>query len=76
MLADIRPNEDRAKMFVVTTTKSTGVQAGPVMSEHEVSRHYVSTTCDSGPRSPLEVLVPECGMSPSLMRTPAKKDSI
>lgn len=36
MLADLRPNEERAKMFVLTVPKSTGVQAGPVMSEHQV----------------------------------------
>ena len=36
MLADLRPNEERAKMFVLTVPKTTGVQAGPVMSEHQV----------------------------------------
>ena len=37
MLADIRPNEERARAFVVSNPKSTGVQTGPLMSEHEVS---------------------------------------
>lgn len=37
MVADIRPNEDRARAFVVSNPKSTGVQTGPLMSEHEVS---------------------------------------
>ena len=36
MLADIRPNEERAKAFVVSSLISMGVQAGPLMSEHEV----------------------------------------
>ena len=38
MLADLRPNEERAKMFVLTVPKSTGVQAGPLMSEHQVRK--------------------------------------
>ncbi len=36
MLADIRPNEERAKAFVTSSHISMGVQAGPLMSEHEV----------------------------------------
>ena len=36
MLADLMPNEERAKMFVITASKSTGAQAGPLMSEHQV----------------------------------------
>ena len=43
MLADIRPNEERAKAFVVSSLISMGVQAGPLMSEHEVGMPSVFT---------------------------------
>ncbi len=47
MLADLRPNEERAKMFVLTVPKSTGVQAGPLMSEHQVRKlsETIASTC-------------------------------
>ena len=46
MLADIRPNEERAKAFVVSSHISMGVQAGPLMSEHEVGTHSKDVTVD------------------------------
>ena len=35
MLADIRPNEEHARNFVVANPMSSAVQVGPEMSEHE-----------------------------------------
>ena len=37
MLADIRPNEEHMRNFVVRNPMSSAVQVGPTMSEHEVS---------------------------------------
>ena len=45
MLADIRPNEKRAKAFVISSHISMGVQAGPLMSEHEVGRTKQGCHC-------------------------------
>ncbi|CAL8464794.1 g4329 [Coccomyxa elongata] len=41
MLADIRPNEEHAKKFVVRTPMCTSVQVGQQMSEHEVNTNPV-----------------------------------
>ncbi|KAK9917240.1 hypothetical protein WJX75_002207 [Coccomyxa subellipsoidea] len=41
MLADIRPNEEHAKNFVVRKTISTSIQVGQQMSEHEVNTNPV-----------------------------------
>lgn len=52
MLADIRPNEEHAKIFVVRNTISASTQVGQQMSEHEVSAVACSMYCFAcGPSS-------------------------
>ena len=68
MLADIRPNEERAKAFVVSNHISMGVQAGPLMSEHEVGRESREAT-ENDHNLVLTLLLVTLGLAQEVLHT-------